>query len=202
MELQNLVKTLNQKGFKAHFCENKEQANKLILDLVKPGQSIGIGGSMTVKDMGIDKQLFNNGVEVFSHSLVSPEKKNDLYEYARHADWYMASANAVLANGDLVNMDGTGNRVSTLIFGVPNVIYVIGKNKLVDTYEQAIDRIQNYVCHLNAVRLERETPCRYTGKCGHCSGGDCMCNVEVITHHPTKCQKQVHIILINEELGY
>ncbi len=202
MQIEELLDKLKAKKFIPHYAQNEQEANQIILDLVQKGQSIGIGGSMTVKQLGVDLLLQNKGVEVLSHSLVPADKKDNLYEYARHADWYMASANAITKDGDLVNIDGTANRVSTLIFGVPNIIYVIGVNKIVEDFNAAIERIRNYTCHLNAVRLDRETPCKYTGKCANCASDDCMCNTTVIVHHPTKLQKQVHIILINKELGY
>lgn len=105
-------------------------------------------------------------------------------------------------NGDIVNIDGSANRVSSLIFGVPNVIYVVGKNKIVKDLDAAIDRIRNYTCHLNAVRLGKSTPCAITGKCAYCTGKECMCNVTTIVHHPTRYQEKVYVLLINEELGY
>lgn len=202
MNVQRLIDNLSSKGFVAHYCMDEKQANDLVLGLIEQGQSVGIGGSMTVKQLGIDLLLQSRGVEVLSHALVSDDKKPNLYEYARHADWYMSSANAITQKGDIVNIDGTANRVSTLIFGVPNIIYLVGKNKIVDNVDQAIERIKTITCPQNAERLDRKTPCRYTGKCGDCSGIDCMCNVTTIVHHPTKLQKQVHVIIIDKELGY
>ncbi|MGN0771663.1 MAG: lactate utilization protein [Christensenellales bacterium] len=202
MDIEKLIDNMQRKGFIVHQCSDEQQTNDVVSGLISCGQSVGIGGSMTIKQLGIEVLLQQKGVEVLSHALVSEDKRADLYEYARHADWYMSSANAVTQKGDLINIDGTANRVSTLIYGVPNVIYIVGKNKIVDNLEQAIERIKTVTCPQNAERLDRKTPCRYTGVCGDCSGKDCMCNVTVIVHHPTKLQKQVHIILVDKELGY
>ena len=125
-----------------------------------------------------------------------------MYQHAAKADWFVSSANAVTTEGDIVNIDGTANRVAPLLFGVPNIIYVFGVNKIVDTLDEAIDRIRNHACPLNARRLNKNTPCAITGKCSMCNSADCICNVTTIVHHPTRLQAQVHLIIVPEQLGY
>ena len=92
--------------------------------------------------------------------------------------------------------------LAPLLFGVPSIIYVFGVNKIVDTLDEAIDRVRNHACPLNARRLNKNTPCAITGKCSMCNSADCICNVTTIVHHPTRLQAQVHLIIVPEQLGY
>ena len=164
--------------------------------------TVGAGGSVTLSQLNIPELLTARGTTLYSHSTVPEELKNKVYQLAASAKWYLASANAITENGEIINTDGSANRVSTLIFGVPNIIYAVGKNKIVKDFDAAVDRIRNYTCHLNAVRLGKSTPCAITGKCAYCTGKECMCNVTTIVHHPTRYQEKVYVLLINEEMGY
>lgn len=202
MSLDDLAKKLAARGFIPVVCENKEAAAEKILSLIPVGDTVGAGGSVTLNQLGIPEKLVSRGTTFYSHSTVPDELKGKVYQLARDAKWYLASANAITENGEIVNTDGSGNRVSSLIFGVPDVIYAVGKNKIVRDFDEAVDRIHNYTCHLNAVRLGKSTPCAITGKCGNCTGKECMCNVTTIMHHPTRYQQNVYVILIDEELGY
>ena len=104
--------------------------------------------------------------------------------------------------GELVNIDGAANRVSALCFGVKKIVYIIGINKIAPTLGAALDRASNIAAPLNAKRLNKKTPCAVTGKCSHCNSPDCICNVTAITHHPTKYQTEVHVVIAGENLGY
>ena len=193
MDFTDLTKKLSWRGFIPVTCRNGKEAADKILSLIPVNETVGTGGSVTLSQLDVKTKLAERGNRFFDRNA---------YESAAHADWFLSSANALTENGDIVNIDGSANRVSSLIFGVPNVIYAIGKNKIVKDLDAAIDRIRNYTCHLNAVRLGKSTPCAITGKCGNCTGKECMCNVTTIVHHPTRYQEKVYILLIDEELGY
>lgn len=193
MDLNALAKKLAARGFIPVVLANAEQAADEILRLIPTDETVGTGGSVTLAQLGIKEKLAERGNLFFDRSA---------YQSAAHADWFLSSANALTESGEIVNIDGSGNRVASLIFGVPNVIYAVGKNKIVKDFDAAVDRIRNYTCHLNAVRLGKTTPCAITGKCGNCSGKECMCNVTSIMHHPTRYQEKVYVLLIDEELGY
>ena len=193
MELTQLAKKLSARGFIPVICENAAEAAAKMLEIIPANESVGTGGSVTLAQLGVKEMLAERGNPFFGRNA---------YQTASHADWFLSSANAITENGELVNIDGSGNRVGSLIFGVPNIVYAIGKNKIVKDFDAAIDRIRNYTCHLNAVRLGKTTPCAITGKCAYCSGKECMCNVTSIMHHPTRYQEKVYVILVNEELGY
>lgn len=193
MTLEELSKKLKARGFIPEICGSGKEAAEKILSIIPAADSVGKGGSVTLSQIGIAEKLAERGNTFFDRNS---------YVEAAGAKWFLSSANAMTENGDIVNIDGSANRVSSLIFGVPNVIYVVGKNKIVKDLDAAIDRIRNYTCHLNAVRLGKSTPCAITGKCAYCTGKECMCNVTTIVHHPTRYQEKVYVLLIDEELGY
>ncbi len=193
MDFSDLSKKLAHRGFIPVICKDKAEATQKILSLVPVDQTVGTGGSVTLAQLDVKTALAARGNVFFDRNA---------YQSAAHADWFLSSANALTEGGDIVNIDGSANRVSSLIFGVPNVIYAVGKNKIVKDLDAAIERIRNYTCHLNAVRLGKTTPCAVTGKCAYCTGKECMCNVTTIVHHPTRYQEKVYVLLIDEDLGY
>lgn len=193
MDFNDLSKKLAHRGFIPVICKDKAEATQKILSLVPVDQTVGTGGSVTLAQLDVKTALAARGNVFFDRNA---------YQSAAHADWFLSSANALTEGGDIVNIDGSANRVSSLIFGVPNVIYAVGKNKIVKDLDAAIERIRNYTCHLNAVRLGKTTPCAVTGKCAYCTGKECMCNVTTIVHHPTRYQEKVYVLLIDEDLGY
>lgn len=200
--IEKIFNNLKQRGFKPVICKTSDDAVKTLLDLVPVNDVVGSGGSVTLSQLSIPQKMIERGTTYYSHSTVSEEQKSQVYQLARSGQWYLSSANAITQNGEIINIDGSANRVSTLIFGVPNIVYIIGKNKFVKDYNEAIERIKTHTCPLNAVRLGKSTPCAITGKCGNCSGKECMCNVTTIVHHPTRYQENVYVILVEEELGY
>lgn len=193
MIFDDLAKKLKARGFIPVICGSGEEAAEKILSIIPVTDSVGKGGSVTLSQIGIVDKLTERGNTFFDRSS---------YVEAAGAKWFLSSCNAMTESGDMVNIDGSANRVSSLIFGVPNIIYVVGKNKIVKDLDAAIDRIRNYTCHLNAVRLKKSTPCAITGKCAYCTGKECMCNVTTIVHHPTRYQENVYVLLVDEELGY
>ena len=201
-KISRLCAKAKLRGFIPHVAE-KEQVNALVESLIgAEPKTIGSGGSMTLHDLGTLFGLAAKGHKVYSYDTVSDEERPTMYQRAAKADWFVSSANAITTSGDIVNIDGTANRVAPLLFGVPNIIYVFGVNKIVDTLDEAIDRVRNHACPLNARRLNKNTPCAITGKCSMCNSADCICNVTTIVHHPTRLQAQVHLIIVPEQLGY
>ncbi|MEG1394895.1 MAG: lactate utilization protein [Clostridia bacterium] len=200
--MEKLLQNLTRKGFKPFYFENKSQAVEKILQLIPIGSSVGFGGSMTVKELELDKQLHDNGRIVYNSTYTPTELKSRQYQLAQTADYFVSSTNALTKDGDFVNIDGTANRVSSLIFGAKTVIYVLGENKICHDLDSAIYRIRNYVAPLNAQRLNRDTPCKTSGQCCLCDSPDCMCNTTVISHHPTKYQENVYVIIIRGSYGY
>lgn len=200
--MQSVAAALSHNGFEVYTLATAEEAREKVLSFIEPGQAVGIGGSMTIRQLGLQETLSAAGHPVWWH-WTSPEEKPLVLENARKADVYLASTNAVTRQGELVNIDGTGNRVASMIHGPKTVIYVISKKKLVDGgLTAAIARIKRDACPPNAQRLGLDTPCAKTGACNVAACGDeCMCRATTIVHRPLRDQRAV-VILVEEPLGY
>ncbi|MBR3763696.1 MAG: lactate utilization protein [Clostridia bacterium] len=201
--MTDLIRTtaaaLQKRGFTVHCAETGAEAAQHVLSLVQPGMSVGAGGSMTIRELGLAEAIRDLGCDVHWHWL---EEGPAAFGPAREADLYLCSANAVTAEGQLVNIDGTGNRVAAMIHGPKQVVAVAGVNKLVDGgIPTAIARIKREACPPNARRLNLPFPCGQTGKCNpaECPGG--FCNVVTVQEHPTG-KRPYHVVLVNEALGY
>ena len=202
MEINKVVENLKVRGFEPFYFETRDEAIDKIVEIVGHDKSVGFGGSMTVHELELMDILENEGNKILSHSKVSPEERDHVYQLAQSANFYISSTNALTEQGELVNIDGTANRVTTFTFGVKNIIFVLGINKITKDVTSAINRIRNYAAPKNCVRLKKNTPCATLGRCVNCNSDDCICNTTVISHHPTSKQDHVYVIIINEELGY
>ena len=161
---QSVRQALEGRGFEVYAAPDAAAARDRALSLISPESSVGVGGSMTVRQLGLAEMLESSGHAVWWH-WTSPEERATVMENARHADVYLASANAVTRNGQLVNTDSTGNRVGALLDGPALVILIIGRNKLVDGgLSEALARIRREACPPNAKRLGLNTPCAHTGR--------------------------------------
>jgi L-lactate utilization protein LutB len=198
-QLLTLSKTLKSRGFQVEVCENIAQAAKLAHEIIgkyTPVNSIGFGNSITVKNAGLQESLSKFTKEIYIHVPVGTE---DMDRKALTADFYLTSANAVSLDGHIINIDGTGNRTAATCFGPKHVIYLIGKNKITKTLEEAMLRAKNAAV-LNAKRYNRKTPCVLSGKCENCISPECVCSVTTI-HRKKPFGVNITIILINEEAG-
>lgn len=202
MDINLLCGNLKAKGFIPTYFESEQEAIDYALSLIDCNQTIGSGGSMTIKSLGLLNKLKERGNIIYHTDFFPDTDRKELYRKAGEADFYISSANAITQGGDIVNIDGTANRVSALIYGCKNVMYLVGVNKICTDLDSAIDRIRNIASPLNTRRLNRKTPCAVTGKCSYCNSPDCICNTTVISHHPTTKQENVYVIIINKELGY
>ena len=199
MIFDDLSKKLKKNGFDVSVFETKEDATAY-LDSEIDGKTIGVGGSMTVKDMDLLPILAKHNT-IYSHGYTDLSRE-EMLRQAMTTDVYILSANGISADkGEIINIDGTGNRVSSSLFGHKKVYFVAGKNKISPTFHEAFDRIRNVIAPKNAVRLNKETPCKYTGKCEDCSCPDRMCNALVVFMKKVRAM-DMEVILINEDLGY
>ncbi|MBQ4581410.1 MAG: lactate utilization protein [Clostridia bacterium] len=199
--MTNTIYTLVRKGFTVHHAATAREAADLVMNLIPEGASVGFGGSVTVRDMGLYEALKETGRIPHWH-WKNDEPKPDVFASALNSAVYLTSTNAITADGCLVNIDGTGNRVGAMIHGPQQVIVIAGSNKLVaGGTPQAIARIKSVACPKNAQRLGLNTPCGLTGKCNAeaCEKG--MCNVTSIIERPVGGHK-ITIVLVDEELGY
>lgn len=203
MDIQKVLNNLTKRGFKPFYFKNRNEAVDFVLNLIPQSASVGCGGSMTVKELGVLNMLYERGNKVYTHSFAtSEEERKSIYQLAGTADWYLSSTNALSEEGDFVNIDGTANRISALAFGVKNIIYILGTNKIASDLASAIDRARNVAAPPNARRFNKNTPCTTSGQCCLCDSDDCICNATLISHHPTRYQENVYAVIINDTLGY
>ncbi len=192
-----LIKQFQKRGMEGYYCPTGEEAVEKALCLLSPGCSVGWGGSTTLTELGMFDRLKAGDYVVYDragdppapHSLICP------------ADSFFMSSNAITLEGELVNIDMSGNRVANLIHGPKNVIIMAGLNKLATDVPSAIDRVRNCATPPNCNRLGKNTPCSVTGKCADCLGPDCLCANIVITRKSVP-DGRIKVILIGESYGY
>ena len=197
-DLEKTGKNLENRGFRVHrFASGAEAAEFLVQTL--HGTSIGIGGSVTIDTLGVYDRLCGSN-EVFWHwKNHAPETR----ERAGNAKTYLCSANGVSENGEIVNIDGFGNRVAGTIYGPERVFLVVGRNKIAPDLTGAIDRARNIAAPLNARRLNRHTPCAVgEPRCHDCRSPEKVCGVMTVFFMPPTSIKEFHVILVDEDLGY
>lgn len=199
--MANTIYALTQKAFPVHHAKTMADAKVIVMNLIGEAESVGFGGSVTVREMGLYELLKETGRSPHWH-WKNDEPKPDVFSLAASADVYLTSSNAITADGCLVNIDGTGNRVGAMIAGPKHVIVIAGANKLVNGgVPQAIARIKTVACPLNARRLGLDTPCAREGKCDAANCTRSMCNVTSIIERPVGGHK-ITIVLVDEEAGY
>ncbi|RKD32726.1 lactate utilization protein [Thermohalobacter berrensis] len=196
------IEKLVDNGFNVEFFNTKKEAKSKLLDDISVKEDVGIGGSMTIYQMEVHKDLIDRGNKVHWHWLVEPEKRDEVREKASRASVYISSSNAITEDGKLVNIDGIGNRVASMFYGHKKVYILCGVNKITKNIEKALERIKTVACPKNSERLDLDTPCRYKGKCYDCKGKDRMCNITVILESKPMGDIEINIYIINEELGY
>lgn len=198
----SIIKKLNQRGMEGYYCDSGKDAAAMAKRFLTPGCTIAFGGSMTLGEIGLMDEL--SDCDYLIYKRPGPDSEISYQEYyskAVCADFFFMSTNAITIDGQLVNIDGAGNRVALLIHGPSNVIVIAGMNKVESTLDAAIDRVHNMAAPPNCVRLNKNTPCAETGKCADCIGKDCICANTVITRKSMQ-QGRIKVILVGEELGY
>ena len=185
-----------------YFFENSASCVSAITDLVENGSIISWGGSESIKECGLmDAIKSGNYILIDRLSAKTPEEGRELYAKTVLSDYYLMSSNAITYDGELINIDGNGNRVACLIHGPKYVLMVVGMNKLVSDVESGYKRVRNLASPANAKRLGRNTPCFHTGKCGNCLSDECMCSHLVVTRR-CNIPGRIKIFFVAEELGY
>jgi hypothetical protein len=197
------VKKLVAHEFKAIYANTKEEAVEELWKHLTPGQKVGVGGSVTIRELGILEKLRAQGYTILDHWKpgLSTENALEIRRSQMTSDLFLTSVNAVTLNGELVNIDGIGNRINSINFGPGKVILVAGYNKIVEDVHEGIRRIKNVAAPLNARRLNIDVPCAKVGKCVDCDSPNRICRVLVI-HERKPSWTDILIILVGEELGY
>lgn len=196
-----LVKNLRSRHFDAYYCATAEEALAKAMELIPQGASVGWGGAMSAQQIGlIDAVRAGNYHTIDRETCRSPQEREQAMRDCFSADVFLTGANALSLSGEMVNIDGIGNRVGAIIYGPKEVLVIAGMNKVADTLEQAVVRARTVAAPRNQQRFLRETPCTVTGTCADCKSADCICNQIVITRH-CRPAGRIKFILVGEELG-
>ena len=203
LQAKSIISALEKRNMTAVYCESAEDCRKKISEIIPAGSVISWGGSMSIHECGIPQLLKDRGdCQVLDRSeYVTPEQQKEFAVRTFQCDYYLMSSNAITLDGELVNIDGYGNRVSSLIYGPSHVILVVGMNKVVPDVKQGFDRVRNVASPPNTIRLNKNTPCSKTGKCGDCMSPDCICNQIVVTRR-SRDKERIIVMLVNETLGF
>lgn len=201
-QAQIIITKLKARKMEGFYCPDKESAKKKVLELIGADKKlVTYGGSMTLDEIGIKEAVEAAGHELLKREqYTTPEEKAQCYAKQVMSDVYLMSTNAITLDGELVNIDGAGNRAACLIFGPKEVIIVAGMNKVVTNVEEGVSRVHNFAAPPNTVRLSCNTPCSKTGRCGNCLT-DTICCQTVITR-ASRIPDRIKVILVGEELGY
>ncbi|MDD3337690.1 MAG: lactate utilization protein [Lachnospiraceae bacterium] len=198
-----LVKALEGRCFEAYYCETKEEAKEKALSLIPEGDVISWGGCGTAEEIGLMDEIQSGKYKVIDRATGKDRAESlQLMRQGLLADTYIAGTNAISEDGQLVNIDGTGNRVAAMTFGPSNIIVVAGMNKVAKNVEDALTRARSIAAPINCQRFpDKKTPCVKTGLCGDCNSPDCICNY-ISTIRRCSPPKKIKVILIGEKLGF
>ena len=195
MAFEAVKKNLEERGFRVStFATAAEAAD--YLNSAIDGVTVGFGGSLTLKEMGLYEKLSEHN-QVIWHWVNGLETRGE----AAGTDVYLTSVNGLTEDGQLINIDGAGNRVASTLFGHKKVYFVIGKNKLAPTYDEALWRARNIAAPKNAQRLGKKTPCAVNGdRCYDCKSPDRICR-GLVVHWGPMMGMEMEVVLVDEELG-
>ena len=197
-----LVKALEKRHFEAYYCSTSEEAVEKVLSLIPAGDVVSWGGVATVDQLGIKDRLRQRNQPVIDRDTAkTPDERVSMLHQALGCDTFLMSSNAISEDGQLVNIDGTGNRVAALCYGPRQVIVVAGMNKVAGDLNSAMARARHIAAPANAQRFDGKSPCRITGQCADCTSPDCICAQMVITRFCNPAGR-IKVVLVGEELGF
>ena len=200
--VEKLKKNFERRNIEMFYLEKKEELLELINSFVNENDTVSYGGSVTLKETGV-LDFFRNGNYNFldREAYETREEKDEIYKKSFYADHYFLSASAVTMDGEILNVDGNGNRIAAMIFGPKKVFVIIGINKLTADLKEAEERIKLYSGPMDAKILSKKTPCTITGECSDCTSPDRICN-KYLVYRREMNPDRMKVILINEALGY
>ncbi len=198
---QILIKNLQSRHFDAYYCATKAEALEKALELIPKGSSVGWGGAMSAQQIGlIDAVKAGDYTAIDRDTAADMAERTALMKKALLADVFITGANALSLDGQMVNIDGNGNRVAAIVYGPELVVVIAGMNKVVDTLEEAVRRARTVAAPRNKQRFAAQTPCEVTGICADCKSEGCICNQILITRH-CRPGARIKFVLVGEELG-
>lgn len=202
-QAESIISALKKRNMNGYYCDTREEALALVLSMMPEGSTIAWGGSASINECNIPQTLLSmDKYTVYDRAkYTSPEDAKLFKSLTVNCDYFFMSSNAITLDGELINVDGYGNRVASLIYGPEHVIIVAGMNKIVSDVEEGYKRTRNVASPPNTIRLGKNTPCAALGKCGNCFSEDCICNQIVVTRR-SRDKDRIHVILVGENLGF
>lgn len=199
----SIKKKLEFRNYDVIICDDVKVAQEKAVNMINPLETVGFGGSVTVEATGIIDYLHERKQPIFDRTQAkSTEVKNEMMKKSLTADYFLTSFNGISKDGEVVNIDGRGNRVAAITYGPDKVFAFVGINKVYGDLENTIETIRNHAAPLNVAKIgNKKTPCHETGMCRDCLSVDCICNTIVITRRSSE-KGRITIFLILEELGF
>lgn len=201
-QAKSIIHKLEARKMEGYYCPDKEAAKAKVLELIGADKKVvTYGGSMSLDEIGVKEAIEEAGHDLLRREkYVTPEEKRECFAKQTLADVFMMSTNAITLDGQLVNIDGSGNRVACLAFGPKEVIVVAGMNKVVSNVEEGVTRSRNFAAPPNTVRLGCDTPCAKIGQCGNCLTNTICC--QIVVTRASSIPGRIKVILVGEKLGY
>lgn len=196
---QTVIKGLESRNMSGYYAKNKEEALKIALSLIPEGSKVTKGGSMSVKEIGLEEALQKGNYEYCDRDAATDKRAAEMFAY--DADVFLGSTNAITSDGILINIDGNSNRVSAYAFGPRKLVLIVGMNKVASDVDAAMKRARGEAATMNAQRFGLSTPCSKTGTCMNCKSMDTICCNFLITRFE-RHKGRVHVILVNDILGF
>ncbi len=194
---------LRRSGFDAHYVPTGAEAAERVASLVRRGMKVGFGGSMTLQALGLPETVKALGGLVLDHNApgLDTGRKLEIMRAQLTCDLFLSGSNAVTLDGDIVNVDGNGNRVAALAFGPKKTVVVVGANKVARDIDEALARIETIASPMNNKRFEKPNPCLKTGTCEDCKGEARICRAyQILRRKPLMSDFSVYIA--GESLGF
>lgn len=196
---QKVIKGLESRNMTGYYVQSKEDALKKALELIQEGSSVTNGGSMSIAEIGLIDAIKNGNYDYCDRAAATDKHAAEMFAY--NADYYLGSVNAITEDGVLVNIDGNANRVSAYAYGPKHLVLIVGINKVTKDVEHAMKRARNEAATINTQRFGLTTPCTQTGSCLDCKSPDTICCQFLVTRFE-RHKNRVHVILVNESLGF
>ena len=196
-----VAEALRRRHFEAHYVSTAQEALELALTLIPKDRTVSWGGTATAAQFGLMDRLHQGDYQLIDRDTgKTPEEKQALMRQALTCGTFIMSSNAISKDGQLVNIDGMGNRVAAMCYGPRQVVVIAGMNKVLGTLDDAIARARNIAAPANAQRFGIKTPCGLTGQCGDCTSPDCICSYVVVTRY-SMVHERSKVHLAGEDLG-
>lgn len=197
-----LIPKLRERHFDAYYCKDRADALRQALALIPEGSTVGWGGALSAQQIGLMDALHAGNYTVIDRDRTkTPEERKAAMKQCLLADVFVTGANALSMDGQMVNIDGMGNRVAAIAYGPESVIVIAGMNKAADSLEDALRRARTMAAPVNKQRFPGETPCMVTGVCGDCKSKNSICNQILITRN-SRPAGRIKVILVGDTLGF